>query len=312
MKTAKLPVKIADEVKQALEDHAPVVALETTIISHGMSYPFNVQLASEVEEIIRHNGAVPATIAVINGIIKIGISESEIEFIATERSIRKASRRDLPIITAAKLNGSTTVSGTMFCAQLAGIKVFVTGGIGGVHKGAPETFDISADLTELMSTSVAVVCAGAKSILDLPLTLERLETNGVPVIGYQTDEFPAFFSRESGLPVDYNAQNTEIIAAIMKNKWDLGLTGGIVVGCPIPSEDEIPAIEMDKFIKKALKEAEKENIKGKYLTPFMLQEIHNQTRGRSVEANTSLVKNNAQIGAEIARHYSKLTKRSNK
>ncbi len=308
MKLDKLPVKIADDVEKALKNGEPVVALESTIISHGMSYPFNVQLATEVEEIIRNNGATPATIAIIDGIIRIGITEQEIELIATNRSMRKTSRRDIPIVVSEKGFGATTVSGTMFCASLAGIKVFVTGGIGGVHRGAADSFDISSDLTELILSPVAVVCAGAKSILDLELTLERLETSGIPVIGYQTDEFPAFYSRESGLPVDLNASSPQKIAEVMKTKWELGMHGGLVIACPIPEEDEIPAEEMNKFIKKALKEAEKENIKGKYVTPFMLQEIHNQTRGKSVEANCSLVRNNAVIGSAIARHYSRLMK----
>lgn len=308
MSIQKLPIKISDEVKNALEEKAPVVALESTIISHGMSYPFNAELAHEVEEIIRKNGATPATIAIINGIIRIGLDEDAIEFLSTDRSIRKTSRRDLPIILSEKGNGSTTVSGTMFCAALAGIKIFVTGGIGGVHRGASETFDVSADLTELAISPVAVVCAGAKSILDLPLTLERLETLGVPVLGYQTDEFPAFYSRETGLPVDYNAESALKAAEIIKMKWDLDMSGGLVVACPIPEEDEIPAEEMHMFIKKALKEAEKEGIKGKYVTPFLLRELHTQTRGKSVEANCALVRNNAAIGSEIAKHYSVLVK----
>lgn len=308
MNLDKLPLIIADEVKKAFESNIPVVALESTIISHGMSYPFNVQLAGEVEEIVRKNGAVPATIALIDGIIRIGLTEEQIEFIATDRTVRKTSRRELPIVIADKGHGSTTVSGTMFCASLAGIKVFATGGIGGVHKGAAESFDISSDLTELSVTNVAVVCAGAKSILDIGLTLEQLETLSVPVIGYQTDEFPAFYTRESGFGVDYNADSPQKIAAIMKAKWDLGTKGGLVIACPIPEEDEIPSEEMHKYIKKAAKEAEKESIRGKYVTPFMLQEIHNQTRGKSVEANSSLVKNNAAIASAIARSFAELSK----
>ena len=308
MKFNDLQFKISNEVKDALSSGNPVVALESTIISHGMSYPFNVQLATEVEQIIRDNGAVPATIAILDGIIRIGVTEDEIEIIATNRSMRKTSRRDIPIVVAEKGFGATTVSGTMLCASLAGIKVFVTGGIGGVHKGAQETFDISSDLTELQRTPVAVVCSGAKSILDLELTLECLETLGVPVIGYQTDDFPAFYSRESGLSVDYNAESTKKIARIMKTKWDLGLEGGLVIACPISPEDEIPSEEMQKLIKKAVKEAEKENIKGKYLTPFLLREIHTQTRGKSITANCALVKNNAIIGSNIAADYSRMLK----
>lgn len=308
MNLDNLPIAIADEVKSALEEGRPVVALESTIISHGMSYPFNVRLAEELEGIVRKKGAVPATIAVIDGIIRIGLSQKQIEIIGTDRSVRKTSKRELPLVIAEKGHGSTTVAATMFCAELAGIKVFVTGGIGGVHKDAQRTFDISADLTELSSSSVAVVCAGAKSILDIGLTLERLETLNVPVIGYQTDEFPAFYSRESGFGVDYNASSAEKIASIMKTKWDLGIRGGILIACPIPEEDEIPAEEMSAFIKKAAKEAEKEGIRGKYITPFMLQEIHTQTRGKSIEANISLIKNNAEIGSEIASIYASMNK----
>lgn len=306
MNFKNLPLKISDEVKDALDSKKPVVALESTIISHGMTYPFNVQLAIEVEQIIRENGAVPATIAILDGIIRVGVTEDEIEIIATNRSMRKTSRRDIPIVIAEKGYGATTVSGTMLCAKLVGIKVFVTGGSGGVHRGAQDSFDISSDLTELQRTPVAVVCSGAKSILDLELTIERLETLGVPVIGYQTDDFPAFYSRESGLSVDFNAEDTKTIAKIMKTKWELGLEGGLVIACPIPPEDEIPSEEMQKLIKKAVKEAEKENIKGKYLTPFLLREIHSQTRGKSITANCALVKNNAVIGSSIALNYSKI------
>ncbi len=303
MNSNNLPIIIADEVREAVASNRPVVSLESTIISHGMSYPFNVELAEELESIVRGKGAVPATTAIIDGIIRVGLTEKQIELIGTDRTVRKTSKREIPIIAAEKGHGSTTVAATMFCASLAGIKVFVTGGIGGVHRDAQQTFDISSDLTELSETSVAVVCAGAKSILDIGLTLEKLETLNVPVIGYQTDDFPAFYSRESGFGVDYNADSAEKIAGIMKTKWDLGMKGGLVIACPIPEEDEIPAEEMDEFIKKALKEAEKESIRGKYVTPFMLQEIHTQTRGRSIKANMSLIKNNAEIGTEIAKAY---------
>ncbi len=307
MNLTNLPISISDEVQSALKDNLPIVALESTIISHGMSYPFNVRLSEEVEKIIRHHGAVPATIAIINGVIKIGLSEEEVEFIATDRSVKKTSKREIPLLLANKGCGSTTVSATIFCAALIGIKVFVTGGIGGVHKDAQYTFDISSDLTELSNYNIAVICAGAKSILDIGLTLEKLETLSVPVIGYKTDEFPAFYSRESGFGVDINAESVEKVAMIMKYKWDLGINGGIVVGCPIPRQDEIPAEEMAGYIKKAVKEAEKESIKGKYLTPFMLQEIHTHTRGKSIDANISLIKNNALIGSKIAIKYCELT-----
>lgn len=309
MRIEELPIKISSELREALNSGMPVVALESTIIAHGMSYPFNVQLASEVEAIVRKGGATPATIAILDGVIRIGLDEDELERLGTDRSIRKCSKKDLPIIIATGASGATTVSATMFCASLVGIKIFVTGGIGGVHRGAETSFDISSDLTELQHTQTAVVCAGAKSILDIPLTLEQLETYAVPVIGYQTDEFPSFYSRESGCPVDYNAPNTMKIAEILKHKWDMGISGGAVIACPIPKEFELPAADLDKLIKKSLKEAEKENIRGKYLTPFILQELHSQTRGKSLEANCELVKNNAAVGSELAKNYCELVKR---
>lgn len=306
MNLKNLPVVISDEVQNAIDKNLPIVALESTIIAHGLAYPFNIQIAEELENTIREKNATPATIALIDGEIRIGLTKKQIEFIATDRNVRKTSKREIPFVISDKGHGATTVSATMFCASLAGIKVFATGGIGGVHKDGQNTFDISSDLTELSTTNVAVVCAGAKSILDIGLTLEKLETLNVPVIGYQTDDFPAFYSRESGFGVDYNADSAQRVAEIMKIKWDLNIQGGLLIGCPISEEDEIPYDTMKEYINKALKEAEKESIRGKYLTPFLLKEIHNSTRGKSIDANMSLVKNNASIAAEIACAYIEL------
>ena len=299
MNLKNLPVIISDEVQNAINKKMPIVALESTIIAHGLAYPFNIQIAEEIENIIREKNATPATIALIDGIIRIGLEKKQIEFIATNRNVRKTSKREIPFVLSDKGHGATTVS-------LAGIKVFATGGIGGVHKDGQNTFDISSDLTELSTTNVAVVCAGAKSILDIGLTLEKLETLNVPVIGYQTDDFPAFYSRESGFGVDYNADSAQRVAEIMQIKWELGINGGLLIGCPISEKDEIPYDTMKEYINKALKEAEKESIRGKYLTPFLLKEIHNSTRGKSINANMSLIKNNASIAAEIACAYSQL------
>ena len=256
-------MEIKEEVKNALNEKKPVVALESTIIAHGMPYPKNVETALEVERIIRDRGAIPATIAILDGKIKVGLSKEEIEYLGSAENVSKVSRRDLPFIVAKGLNGATTVASTMIVAKMAGIKVFVTGGIGGVHRGAEESFDISADLQELAKTSVAVVCAGAKSILDIGLTLEYLETFGVPVVGFKTDEFPAFFTRKSGFGVDYNVDSEEELAKDIKTKWDLGLDGGIVVANPIPEEYEMDADIINKAIVEALREAEEKGIQGK-------------------------------------------------
>jgi len=307
MSASSLPsLVIHREVEKALLENMPVVALESTIIAHGMAYPHNVETAREVERIVRDEGAVPATIAIIDGKISIGLDDSELEMLATSREVRKASRRDIAVITARGLNGATTVSATMFCAFLAHIPVFVTGGIGGVHRGASSTFDVSADITELARTPVAVVCAGAKSILDLPLTLEKLETYGVPVLGYETDEFPSFYSRKSGLAVDCRVESAEEVAAIMKMKWSLGIEGGIIVANPIPESDEIPSEEIESFTAKALDDAYTDGVRGKALTPYLLDRIYRLTEGRSLKANIALVKNNARIGARIAAAYSSL------
>ncbi|AZR73126.1 pseudouridine-5-phosphate glycosidase [Anoxybacter fermentans] len=298
---------IHPEVKKALDAGKAVVALESTIISHGMPYPENVKTARTLEELVRSEGAVPATIGILNGKIKIGLNEEELEILGTKNEVIKVSRRDLPVVIAQKKHGATTVAATMFLANLAGIRIFATGGIGGVHRGAETSFDISADLTELGMTNVAVICAGAKAILDLPLTLERLETLGVPVLGYGTDEFPAFYSRKSGLKVDQRIDTPEQLARILKTKWDLGLNGGVLITNPIPEEAEIPAEEINDTIETALKEAETLGIKGKKITPFLLNRIKELTNGRSLTANIELVKNNAKLAAQIAVEYAKLT-----
>ncbi len=300
-------INILPEVQEALDKGKAVVALESTIISHGMPYPQNVQTARTLEDIIRKEGAVPATIAILDGKIQIGLGENELELLGTSTEVAKVSRRDLPVVIAQNRHGATTVASTMYLASLAGIQIFATGGIGGVHRGAETTFDISADLTELGMTSVAVVCAGAKAILDLPLTLEKLETLGVPVLGYKTDEFPAFYSRKSGLNVDQNVENPEELAQILKTKWDLGLTGGVVIANPIPLQAEIPATEINDTIHVALKEAATEGIKGKKTTPFLLDRVTVLTKGRSLIANIELVKNNAKLAAQIAVELAKLS-----
>jgi pseudouridine-5'-phosphate glycosidase len=299
---------IKPEVQAALSAGLPVVALESTIISHGMPYPENVATAREVEAIIRKEGAVPATIAILDGIIKIGLSDEELEYLGKAQNVVKVSRRDLPVVIANRQNGATTVAATMICASLAGIAVFVTGGIGGVHRGAQETFDISADLTELGQTSVAVVCAGAKSILDLGLTLEHLETLGVPVIGYGTKELPAFYTRQSGFEVDYQLDTAEAVALVMHHKWHLGLQGGMVIANPIPESDQMDKVFIDGIINSALQRAESLGIKGKDTTPFLLSEIKRLTEGSSLEANIRLVYNNARVGANIAKAYALLQK----
>lgn len=291
---------IHPEVAQAKADGRAVVALESTIISHGMPYPQNVATAREVEAIIRSEGAVPATIGIIQGRVKIGLTDEELESFGQNRSVEKVSRRDFPLLIAQKMDGATTVAGTMIAAQWAGIQVFVTGGLGGVHRGVSESWDISADLTELAQTDVAVVCAGVKSILDIPKTLEFLETYGVPVIGYKTDEFPAFFTRSSGCPVLQRVDELSKLAAIIKTKYEMGLKGGVVVANPIPVEHEIPAIEITRTIEDALRDAGTQGIQGKAVTPFLLKNIVERTQGRSLKSNIELVKNNARVGAQLA------------
>ncbi len=298
-------IDFSEEALNALRCYKPIVALESTIISHGMPYPENISTAQELEKIIRDNGAVPATIAIINGRIKIGLSHSELEFLAKSKDVVKVSRRDIPSVIALGKTGATTVASTMIFAQMAGIKIFATGGIGGVHRGAEISFDISADLIELSQTNVAVVCAGVKSILDIGKTLEKLETLGVPVLGYQTNEFPSFYTRKSGFGVDYQIDNVEAIGKMLKVKWDLNLDGGVVIANPIPAEYELNQEVISKAINDALAEADKNNIKGKGVTPFLLSKVKELTAGESLEANIELVKNNAKLAAQIAVWYSK-------
>ena len=294
---------LTDEVKTALETGAPVVALESTIISHGMPYPQNVQMAREVEAIIREGGAVPATIAVLGGQPRVGLNDDDLELLATSPDVAKVSVRELPFVMARGEHGATTVAATMRLASLAGISVFVTGGLGGVHRGAEHTFDVSADLTELSTTPVAVVSAGVKSILDIGLTLEKLETLRVPVLAYRTDEFPAFFSRSSGHAAPLRVDSAEEIAGVMRTTADLGISSGIAVVQPIPEADEIPAEEIDEIITQALADMEARGISGKDTTPFLLGRIVEITEGASLVANIALVKNNARLGAELAAAY---------
>jgi len=291
---------INPEVRSAMEEGRPVVALESTIIAHGMPYPKNVETALAVNEMIRNNGAVPATIGIINGRMKVGLSAEEIEYLATAKNVWKVSRRDLPYVLSNRLDGATTVAGTMIVSHMAGIRVFVTGGIGGVHRGAGESFDISADLEELKATDVAVVCAGVKSILDIGATLEYLETAGVPVITFGSDDFPAFYSRKSGFRTDCRIDSPKEIAELISLKYSLGLRGGVLIGCPIPEEDEIPFEEMERVIEAALQKCKALKITGKRITPFLLDEVKAMTSGSSLEANIKLVLNNAALGAKIA------------
>ena len=297
-------IKLTEELKSAIAQNKPVVALESTIIAHGMPFPQNLKMAQEVEHIIRDHGAIPATIAVIDGELRAGLSTAELEhFAKTGPSIIKVSTRDLPFVVARKITGATTVASTMRLAAMAGIHIFATGGIGGAHRGAEKNFDISADLIEFSQSNVAVVTAGAKAILDLALTLETLETFGVPVVGYGTDDFPAFYSRNSGLKVPMRCDTPNEIAAMMKAKWAMDLKGGIVVANPIPIEAEIPAIEIAPTLEKAIAEAKDLGVHGKNLTPFLLARLAELTEGRSLIANIALVKNNAKLAAEIAMAY---------
>lgn len=293
-------VDIKGEVKEAMRTGQAVVALESTIISHGMPYPQNLETAMAVEDIIRKEGAIPATTALIGGRIKVGLSREELEFMATDPIIIKSSRRDYPFIVSQGLNGATTVATTILTASLAGIPILVTGGIGGVHRGAETTFDISRDLQELATTDIVVVCAGAKSILDIGLTLEYLETFGVPVLGYGTEKMPAFFTRESGFQVDYQVDSPEEVAAMVKTKWELGIRGGVLLTNPIPEKDAMDREIIDEAIEEALKESKKLGIHGKESTPFLLDKVLKVTEGKSLQANMALVKNNALVGAKVA------------
>jgi pseudouridine-5'-phosphate glycosidase len=295
-------VSLSPEVENALRDKRPVVALESTIIAHGMPYPRNVETALLVEKTIYNRGAVPATCAIIGGRLRAGLTTDELELIGREgASIPKASRRDLPYLVSKGLHGATTVASTMIIARLAGIRIFATGGIGGVHRGASVTMDISADLQELAHTPVAVVSAGAKSILDLGLTLEYLETHGVPVIGFGTSDFPAFYTRKSGFGVDYRLDTPQEIALLLSTQWQLGLTGGAVIANPVPEEYQIEADIIEKTIQEAVLEAEKTGIRGKKITPYLLARIEELTGGKSLETNIRLVLNNAALAADISR-----------
>lgn len=294
---------ISEEIQDSIKEKGPVVALESTIISHGMPFPQNLETALEVESIIRKEGALPATIAVIEGRIKIGLSNLELEQFAQGTKTVKVSSRDLPLALSQKQDGGTTVAATMICSRMAGISVFVTGGIGGVHRGSEKTMDISGDLMELARTNVAVVCAGIKSILDIPRTLEYLETQGVPVIGYRTDEFPAFYTTTSGYSVQSRINTAEEIARCMKVKWELGLDGGLVIANPVLPGDAMDEVVIEEAIAKSLKEASEKGIDGKSVTPFLLERISQLTDGESLKTNIALVCNNALVGAKIASAY---------
>jgi pseudouridine-5'-phosphate glycosidase len=293
-------LQFSPEVQAARAAGKPIVALESTIISHGMPYPQNVQTAREVEQVIRDAGAVPATIAIIDGRICIGLADDQLELLGQSKEAIKVSRRDLAYVLATKKLGATTVAATMICAKLAGIEVFVTGGIGGVHRGAETSFDISADLQELAQTSVAVVCAGVKSILDIGLTLEYLETHGVPVVSVGQAAFPAFFTRDSGFKADFQLDAPEDQARFIRTKWQLGLEGGVVVSNPVPEVSAMKNDEIDAIIAQALREADQQGVKGKAVTPFLLARIKELTGGRSLATNIALVKHNALVGAKLA------------
>lgn len=294
-------IDFSEEVKQAIKDNKPVVALESTIISHGMPYPKNVETALAVEKTIRDNGAVPATVAIIKGRLKVGLSAEDLEYFGKKgTAITKVSRRDIPFIVAKKEDGATTVAATMIIAAMAGIEIFATGGIGGVHRGAETTMDISADLDEFTKTPVMVICAGAKAILDLNLTLEYLETKGIPVYGYQTSELPAFYSRESGLKVTYKVDTPQELAQAWKTKKDLGINGGFIVANPIPAQYSMDSKRINEAIDKAICEMNKLGIKGKETTPYLLDKIQKLTGGDSLEANIKLVINNAALAAQTA------------
>lgn len=305
-------IDINEEVEEGLKTGKGIVALESTIIAHGMPYPKNVETAKKVEEAIRKAGAVPATIGIIAGRIKLGLTEEELIYLATAKDVVKVSRRDFPSVIRRKEDGATTVAGTMIIAEAAGINIFVTGGIGGVHRGAAETFDISADLEELKNSNVTVVCAGVKSILDIGGTLEYLETKGVPVFGWQSKDFPAFYSRKSGYLLEESIDNPQEAAQIIRIKKELGLSGGILIACPIPEEDGIDKEAMDAYIENALEDCREKNIVGKRITPFLLDRIKELTGGKSLEANISLVVNNAKIGGAIAHELARNVYKSDK
>lgn len=295
------PLLLAEEVRAALEQRKPVVALESTIISHGMPYPQNVETATEVENILRERGAVPATIGILDGRVHIGMTAEQLDQLGRlGHACRKVSRRDLAAVVAARGNGATTVSATMLLAHAAGIRIFVTGGIGGVHRGAEDTWDVSADLTELGRTPVCVVCAGAKSILDLPKTLEFLETQGVCVAGYGTEDFPAFFTPRSGLPVSCSVDGPDGAAALLQEHYRFGVTSGVVLAVPLPADAAAEAQGVEEATREAIEESEQQGIKGNEVTPFLLKRINELTKGESLRANIALVKHNAAVGASVA------------
>lgn len=293
-------LNIHPEIEQAIAEKKPIVALESTIIAHGMPYPLNIQTALEVEEIVRENGAVPATIAILNGKLCVGLNKEQLEILGTADDVWKVSLRDMPYVISKKLPGATTVAATMHIAAMAGIKIFVTGGIGGVHRGAETTMDISADLIEMSQTNVAVISAGVKSILDIGLTLEFLETQGIPVVTYGQDDFPAFYSRSSGFPSPLRIDLPSDIAEMLTTKWELNLDGSALIANPIPAHLEVPLHKMEVYIEEALKDASQLKIDGKHLTPFLLKTIVEKTGGESLTSNIALVKNNAELGAKIA------------
>lgn len=293
-------LNIHPEIEQAIAEKKPIVALESTIIAHGMPYPLNIQTALEVEEIVRENGAVPATIAILNGKLCVGLNKEQLEILGTADDVWKVSLRDMPYVISKKLPGATTVAATMHIAAMAGIKIFVTGGIGGVHRGAETTMDISADLIEMSQTNVAVISAGVKSILDIGLTLEFLETQGIPVVTYGQDDFPAFYSRSSGFPSPLRIDLPSDIAEMLTTKWELNLDGSALIANPIPAHLEVPLHKMEVYIEEALKDASQLKIDGKHLTPFLLKIIVEKTGGESLTSNIALVKNNAELGAKIA------------
>lgn len=300
-------LNINPEVAAALKNNQPVVALESTIISHGMPYPQNVATARAVENIIREQGAIPATIAILNGQCCVGLNEEQLEYLGQAKDVWKVSLRDMPYVIAQKIAGATTVAATMRIAVMAGIKVFVTGGIGGVHREAQQTMDISADLTEMSITNVAIVSAGVKSILDIGLTLEYLETLGIPVVTYSQKEFPSFYSRESGYASPLSSNSEEEIAGILKAKWDLKINGSVLIANPVPADMEIPFSKIEVFIQKALSEAKENNIAGKETTPFLLKRIAELTGGDSLTTNIALIKNNALLGAKVANYLAKIS-----
>ena len=308
MKTYEKYLEIKEEVKHALINNIPVVALESTIISHGMPYPENVKMAKKVESIIKSEGAIPATVAIMNGKIKIGLTDEDLEILAKAPDVKKVSRRDLATIISNKSLGATTVASTMICAEMAGIKFFVTGGIGGVHRGYETTLDVSADLDELAKTNVTVICAGAKAILDLPRTMEYLETKGVSVIGYQTEVLPAFYTRESDIKLSHYVNNASELAEIVYTKDQLNLSGGTLVVNPIPKEDSLDAAYINEIIDRAIKQSITDGAIGKDVTPYLLKKIVEETKGKSLAANLALVYNNAKVGAKIAKAYNDIIK----